>query len=58
MKIAVDAMGGDNAPHAIVSGAVEAAKESGVDIILVGIEEIIRAELAKHRSAQSLPIEV
>jgi glycerol-3-phosphate acyltransferase PlsX len=58
MKIAVDAMGGDNAPHAIVAGAVEAAREYGVGIILVGIEQIVQTELAKHRSAPSLPIEV
>jgi glycerol-3-phosphate acyltransferase PlsX len=58
MKIAVDAMGGDNAPHAIVAGAVQAAKEYGVGIILVGIEQSIQAELKKHPHAQSLPIEI
>jgi phosphate acyltransferase len=58
MKIAVDAMGGDNAPHAIVAGAVQAAKEHGTGIILVGIEELIQAELKKHHQAKTLPIEV
>ncbi len=58
MKIAVDAMGGDNAPHAIVAGAIQAAKEYGVGIILVGIEQSIQAELRKHPQAQSLPIEI
>jgi glycerol-3-phosphate acyltransferase PlsX len=58
MKIAVDAMGGDNAPHAIVAGAVQAAKEYGVGIILVGIEQSIKTELKKHPHAQSLPIEI
>ncbi|MCK9419306.1 MAG: phosphate acyltransferase PlsX [Nitrospirae bacterium] len=58
MKIAVDAMGGDNAPQAIVAGAVQAAKEYGVGIILVGIEQSIQAELKKHPHARSLPIEV
>jgi glycerol-3-phosphate acyltransferase PlsX len=58
MKIAVDAMGGDNAPHAIVAGAVQAAKEYGIGIILVGIEQSIQAELKKHPHAQSLPIEI
>ena len=38
MKIIIDAMGGDNAPQAIVQGAVDAKKEFGVDIVLVGIE--------------------
>ncbi len=58
MKIAVDAMGGDNAPHAIVAGAVQAARALGVGIILVGIEQLIRAELKKYPDAQSLPIEI
>ncbi|HTP05055.1 MAG TPA: phosphate acyltransferase PlsX [Nitrospirota bacterium] len=58
MKIAVDAMGGDNAPQAVVAGAVQAAKEFGTDIILVGIEELIQAELKKHHQAKTLPIEV
>ena len=58
MKIAVDAMGGDNAPHAIVAGAVQAAKEHGASIILVGIEQIVQAELKKHPHASSLPIEI
>lgn len=43
MKIIVDAMGGDNAPAEIVKGSVEACKEFGVDIILVGAEEQVRA---------------
>jgi glycerol-3-phosphate acyltransferase PlsX len=58
MKIAVDAMGGDNAPHAVIAGAVQAAREYGVGIILVGIEQTIHAELEKHPRARSLPIEV
>ncbi len=58
MKIAVDAMGGDNAPHAVVAGAVQAAKEFGVGIILVGIEQVIREELSKHHHAKALPLEI
>ncbi|MGE5751491.1 MAG: phosphate acyltransferase, partial [Nitrospirota bacterium] len=58
MKIAVDAMGGDNAPHAVVAGAVQAAKEFGTGIILVGIEELIQAELKKHHQAKTLPLEI
>ena len=38
MKIIIDAMGGDNAPQAIVEGAVSAQREFGVDIVLVGRE--------------------
>ena len=36
MKIIVDAMGGDNAPLAVVQGALEAHREYGTDVILVG----------------------
>ena len=43
MKIILDAMGGDNAPLAPVMGAVQAAKDFGAQIILVGKgEEILR----------------
>jgi glycerol-3-phosphate acyltransferase PlsX len=58
MKIAVDAMGGDNAPRAVVAGSVHAAQEYGVGIILVGIEQTIRAELDKYPQAKTLPIEI
>jgi phosphate acyltransferase len=47
-RIAVDAMGGDNAPGQIVEGAVWAARDLGVGIALVGPETVLRAELAKH----------
>ena len=46
--IAVDAMGGDHAPRSEVEGAVLAARENGVRILLVGREEDIRSELAHH----------
>ncbi|MBI5888622.1 MAG: phosphate acyltransferase PlsX [Deltaproteobacteria bacterium] len=49
MKIAVDAMGGDFAPAAVVEGSVLAASESGVPIILVGDREKVEDELGKHR---------
>ena len=51
MKIAIDAMGGDYAPQEIVKGAVEGAKEYGVDIILVGPKELIEPELTKCNSS-------
>ena len=44
MKIIVDAMGGDNAPGAIVQGALEANRTHGLEILLVGrTEEVLRA---------------
>jgi len=44
MKIIVDAMGGDNAPQAIVQGALDANRLHGVDIVLVGrMAEVLKA---------------
>jgi glycerol-3-phosphate acyltransferase PlsX len=57
MSIAVDAMGGDRAPFVVVEGAVEAARDYGIPIILVGDAEIVRAELSRHRT-EGLPITV
>jgi phosphate acyltransferase len=51
MKIVVDAMGGDYAPAVVVEGAVLAAREFGVEIILVGREEDVKRELARHNTA-------
>ncbi|OCL26051.1 phosphate acyltransferase [Orenia metallireducens] len=48
MKIIVDAMGGDHAPYEIVKGAIEASQEIDSKLILVGIEEKVKKELAKY----------
>ena len=48
MKILVDAMGGDHAPHAPIEAAIRAAEELDVHIVLIGDEDIIRRELKKH----------
>ena len=46
VNVALDAMGGDNAPAAIVQGAIDAVKASSeVKVSLVGKEELIRKEL-------------
>jgi glycerol-3-phosphate acyltransferase PlsX len=45
MKIAVDAMGGDHAPREVIRGAVQAARELGLQVVLVGREELLRDEL-------------
>ncbi|MGH9684159.1 MAG: phosphate acyltransferase PlsX [Candidatus Acidiferrales bacterium] len=55
--IALDAMGGDHAPRAEVEGALLAAREFGVKILLVGIEAIVRQELNRHRH-RGLPVEI
>jgi len=57
ITIAVDAMGGDNAPRPEVEGSVLAARELGVRVMLVGQPQMVRAELAKH-AAPNLPIEI
>ena len=48
MKIVVDAMGSDRAPAVEVEGAVQAVKEYGHEVVLVGDETIVREELKKH----------
>lgn len=58
VTIAVDAMGGDDAPKAEVEGAVRAARALGVRVILVGKQEVLRRELDKHEEIDDLPIEV
>src|SRR6202453_447951 len=55
--IALDAMGGDSAPRAEVEGAILAARELEVRVLLVGIEATVRQELARQK-ARGLPIEV
>lgn len=48
MVIAVDAMGGDNAPSEIVKGAVDALENGKINIVLVGKENLISSELKKY----------
>lgn len=57
VKIVVDAMGSDNYPHPDVEGAVAAAREYGVEIILVGDEQRVRPALAALNPG-ALPISV
>ena len=57
-RIGLDAMGGDNAPGEVIKGAIDAAREYGVEVVLVGKPDAIRAELVKHSTdGLSLPIE-
>jgi len=51
IRIAVDAMGGDFAPAAEVAGAVKACQDWGCDVILVGDQALLEAELRKHATA-------
>src|SRR6478735_12326749 len=56
--IAVDAMGSDRHPRPEIEGALLAARNYGVRVLLVGPEELLRKELAVHPTARNLPIEV
>ena len=49
VRVAVDAMGGDNAPFVTVKGSVDAVKEnSNLKVFLVGQEDDVNAELSKY----------
>ena len=49
IKVAVDAMGGDYAPGEMVAGAVDAVNtQPGIQVILVGKEDVVNAELSKY----------
>ena len=53
MKIIVDAMGGDNAPAEIVRGCIEGVKKLDIELVLVGKQELIEAELKKNNYSGS-----
>ena len=57
-RIAVDAMGSDNAPVVEVEGAVRAAREFGIPVVLVGQADRIREALSAHEGIADLSIEV
>ncbi|HAE92310.1 MAG TPA: phosphate acyltransferase PlsX [Tissierella sp.] len=48
MKIIIDAMGGDKGPIEMVKGTIDAVNEYGINVILVGKEDIIQNELKKY----------
>ena len=56
--IALDAMGSDRAPKPEVEGAIHAARNYGVRVLLIGPEATIKAELDRHPSASRLPLEI
>ena len=55
MRIAVDAMGGDNAPEQVLLGAAEAAREMDVQILVVGLPGTISPLLDKHPGLVLVP---
>lgn len=61
MRIAVDAMGGDDAPSVVVEGAVRALQHTtseDVQVLLFGPEERVNDELTAHDEASGLPLRV
>lgn len=54
--IALDAMGGDHAPHEIVAGAVHAVRERGLAVVLVGSPRVLYEALADHDATKEIPI--
>src|SRR5438552_860490 len=55
MRIAVDAMGGDNAPEQVLQGATQAANEMGIDIAIVGLPGSVQPLLDKHPKLVLVP---
>jgi glycerol-3-phosphate acyltransferase PlsX len=58
LTIAVDAMGGDYAPKSEVEGAILAASELNINVVLVGMKDAVRKELDLHPEAANLPIRI
>jgi len=56
MKIAIDAAGGDYAPHEVVKGALKAAQEYGVEIVLVGRKNVINKLAEKSLSKTGVTV--
>ena len=56
MKIAVDAMGGDDAPEVVVRGSLEAASKFGIHVILVGHEAVLTKLLGAHAASDRISI--
>jgi phosphate acyltransferase len=56
--IALDAMGSDRAPKPEIEGAIHAARNYGVNVLLIGPEAAVKAELERHPAVSHLPIEV
>jgi glycerol-3-phosphate acyltransferase PlsX len=57
MRIVLDAMGGDHAPQVTVEGAIWAARDRGLEVVLVGQKDVLAEELAKYdTSGLALPV--
>jgi len=55
LRIAVDGMGGDHAPEEIVAGAALAAREYGIEVLVVGLPAAVQPLLEPHPSLRLVP---
>jgi len=58
MRIAIDVMGGDHAPDAIIAGALVAARRLQISLLLVGEHDVIERELARHPAAGAVDLRI
>ncbi|MDQ3348405.1 MAG: phosphate acyltransferase PlsX [Acidobacteriota bacterium] len=58
MRIAIDAMGGDEGPRSVIDGALVAARHLQVGLVLVGAAAEIERELARHPRASALDVRI
>ena len=58
MRIAIDAMGGDDAPRGIIDGALVAARRHQIGLLLVGDQSRVERELSRHPAAGSLDLQI
>jgi phosphate acyltransferase len=58
LRIAVDAMGGDHAPEAIIAGALMAARRLQIGLLLVGARDVIEREVRRHPGARALDLRI
>jgi glycerol-3-phosphate acyltransferase PlsX len=58
MRIAIDAMGGDDGPGTIVDGSLVAARHLQIGLLLAGDRPLIERELSRHPAARGLDIEI
>ena len=58
LRIAVDAMGGDHAPDAIIGGALIAARRQGIGLLLVGARDVIEDALTRHPGADGVDVRI
>jgi phosphate acyltransferase len=58
LRIAIDAMGGDDGPGTIIDGALVAARHLQIGLLLIGDRRLIERELSRHPAAGALDLEI